>query len=154
MNLQQKLVERDSPRMTLNPTTTQCLLKRHQSAHGEHLVLSKGLAEPSSPRQIVKTNLNLSSEARPVQSVGISPILANLILSHVAVFSIHRSPAFHIGNKLMTTTSFRPRISYRVPNKLACVSRLSLEPRQDVLIFRPSILEQIDEPPVLVDRAK
>ena len=73
LNLQQKLVERDSPRKMLNPTITQCQLKRYRAAHGEHLVLSKGLAEPSSPRQIVKTNLNLSSEARPVQSVGISP---------------------------------------------------------------------------------
>jgi len=144
-NLQQKLVERDSPRMMLNTTTNQCLLKIYQFAHGEHLVLSKGLAEPSSPRQTLKTNLNQSREARPVQTVGISPILANLILSLVAVFSAHRSPAFHIGNKLMTTTSFRPRISYPVPNKLACESRMSLEPRQAVFLFRPSTLEQKDK---------
>ena len=137
INLQQKLAERDSPRMMLNPTTNQCLLNIYQFAHGEHLVLSKGLAEPSSPRQTSKTkhsfltfpNLNQSREARPVQSVGISPILADLILSHVAVFSIHRSPAFHIGNKLMTTTSFRPRTSYRVSNSLAGENRMSLEPR-------------------------
>ena len=152
-NLQQKLVERDSPRMMLNTTTNQCLLKIYQIAHGEHLVLSKGLAVPSSPRQTLKTkhsfltflNLNQSREARPVQTVGISPILANLILSLVAVFSAHRSPAFHVGSQSMMRTSFRPRISYPVPNKLTCESRMSLEPRQAVLFFRPSTLEQKDK---------
>ena len=121
----------------LNPTPNQCLLKIYRFAHSEHPVLSKGLAEPSSPRQTVKTkqsfltflNLNQSREARPVQTVGISPILANLILSLVAVFSIYRSPAVHIGNKVMTTTSFRPRTSYRVSNSLAGENRMSLEPR-------------------------
>ena len=147
---QQNLVERDSPRVMLNLTLHQCLLKIDRFAHSEHPVLSKSLAEPSSPRQLMKTkhsfltflNLNQSREARPVQTVGISPILANLILSLVAVFSAHRSPAFHIGNKVMTTTSFRPRTSCPVPNNLARESRMSREPRQTIFLFRPAKLEQ------------
>lgn len=134
---QQNLVERDSPRVMLNLTLHQCLLKIDRFAHSEHPVLSKSLAEPSSPRQLMKTkhsfltflNLNQSREARPVQTVGISPIMANLILSLVAVFSAHRCLYQRIGNKLMMTTSFRPRTSYRAPDQREHENRRSLEPR-------------------------
>ena len=128
-NPQQNLAERDSPRVMLTITLNQSLLEIGQNAHGEHLVISKSLAVPPSPRQTVKTNRNPSREAWPVQTVGISPIMANLILSLVAVFSARRCPYLHIGNKLMMTTSFRPRTSYRVPDKRANENRMSLEPR-------------------------
>ena len=128
-NPQQNLAERDSPRVMLIITLNQSLLEIGQNAHGEHLVLSKSLAVPSSPRQTSKTNRNPSREAWPVQTVGISPIMANLILSLVAVFSARRCPYLHIGNKLMMTTSFRLRTSYRAPDKRVHENRMSLEPR-------------------------
>ena len=115
--------------MMLTTAPNKSLLEIDLNAHGEHLGLSKSLAVPLSPRETSKTNRNPSREAWPVQTVGISPIMANLILSLVAVFSARRCPYLHIGNKLMTTTSFRPRTSYRVSNSLAGENRMSLEPR-------------------------
>ena len=112
--------------MMLTTTSNQFLLEIGQNAHDEHLVLSRSLAEPSSPRQTSKTNRNPSREAWPVQTVGISPFMANLILSLVAVFSARRCPYLHIGNKLMMTTSFRLQTFYRVPDKRVHENRMSL----------------------------